>query len=250
MDFIMAANLSLYDLQKGVNGFTGEPIRNDLVGRIPEVYALLESSIPSLARIAFPEEFADAVNEEWLKVIGAVQAEKRETLKPAEKPIDSDIIQNPIENIAQAKEQIIEDARRRILSLDWQHFGAVDLQEVAKLYDAFYPLILRNAGMNFQLNLLHAADLRERFKLDSLFDEYKNQMVDEYWLAMLSGDIQPEEATFIRDWLWMKVPEVIAGYKQFLQKRVVEYFMRNDQSLERAVFRSGRYISKRENRPV
>lgn len=91
MGFIIAANLSLYDLEKGINGFTGEPIRNDLVGRTPEVYALLTSSIPGLARIAFSEEFADAVDVEWLKVIGAVQAERRETLKPAEKPIDSDI---------------------------------------------------------------------------------------------------------------------------------------------------------------
>src|SRR5438105_882062 len=47
MGFIMAANLSLYDLEKGINGFTNEPIRSDLVGRTPDVYGLLRGSIPT-----------------------------------------------------------------------------------------------------------------------------------------------------------------------------------------------------------
>lgn len=72
LGFLMAANLSLYDLQKGVNGFTGEPIRNSLVGRTPEFYTMLTANVPGLARLAFSEAFADEVDQEWQTVLDAM----------------------------------------------------------------------------------------------------------------------------------------------------------------------------------
>ena len=67
---------------------------------------------------------------------------------------------------------------------------------------------------------------------------------------MLSGSIEPDEATFIRDWLWMKRPEAISSIKSLPAKRVLDYFMKNDKSFERATFRIARYMQKRGNLPL
>jgi len=64
MGFVMACELALYDLQKGVDGFSGQPIRSRLVGYPPMIYALLRMMIDQIAEAIFPEDFANAVKEE------------------------------------------------------------------------------------------------------------------------------------------------------------------------------------------
>jgi hypothetical protein len=59
--FILACELAIYDLQKGVDGFTGQPIRSKLVGYPPMIYALLRMNISHIASAIFPDEFATAV---------------------------------------------------------------------------------------------------------------------------------------------------------------------------------------------
>jgi hypothetical protein len=62
MGFKMAAELALYDLEKGVNGFTSEPIRSSLVG-YPMMYRLMSMEIPNIADAVCPPEFAKEVRE-------------------------------------------------------------------------------------------------------------------------------------------------------------------------------------------
>jgi hypothetical protein len=59
-NFVMLAQTSLVDLQKGIDGF-GNQITNKLAGKSPMVYSMLEKSISEIARAVFPEEFADSV---------------------------------------------------------------------------------------------------------------------------------------------------------------------------------------------
>lgn len=59
--FVMACELALYDLQAGVNGFSGKPIQSSLVGYPPPIYALLRIEVPRIAEAIFPAEFAAGV---------------------------------------------------------------------------------------------------------------------------------------------------------------------------------------------
>lgn len=63
MGFVIGCHLLLYDLQKGVDGFTKEPIRSKLIGYPPMIYALLRMEIPTIAEAIFPAEFAAGVKD-------------------------------------------------------------------------------------------------------------------------------------------------------------------------------------------
>lgn len=247
MGFIITASLLIYDLQKGVDGFTGEPMKNSLVGRTSDLYSTLYGNIPGFARVGFSEEFVSAVKTEWEQILE--DSGDKHDPQLSERPVDPDVIQIPIENIDQAKELILNEAKIRVLALDWQYFEITDLHEIDRLSDTIIPLILRNAGMNFQLNLLNVNTPQERSLLDSLPDNRKSQLADNFWLVMLSEKIEPEEAIFIRDWLWMKQIEAIANLKELPNKRVRYHFARQTPALEKAVFRTARYFSKRGNNP-
>ena len=66
--FNMAAELCLYDLQQGVNGFTGQPILSRLVGYPSQIYALLRMRVPDLADATCPEDFAKGVKDFYEQV--------------------------------------------------------------------------------------------------------------------------------------------------------------------------------------
>lgn len=59
--FVNTVRLTLFDLQKGVNGFTNEKIKNDAVGLPDVAYYLLESLTPQVARAVTSEDFAQKV---------------------------------------------------------------------------------------------------------------------------------------------------------------------------------------------
>ncbi|MHB1316520.1 MAG: hypothetical protein ACYCZW_01550 [Minisyncoccota bacterium] len=71
--FIMGCELALYDLEKGVNGFTGKPIQNSIVGYPSMNYSLLRQDIARIAQVVFPPEFAAEVNRHF----EAIQADMR-----------------------------------------------------------------------------------------------------------------------------------------------------------------------------
>jgi hypothetical protein len=74
MGFVMGCELVLYDLEQGVDGFTGKPIQNGLAGYPPMIYGLLRMEIPNIATAVFPEDFANSVKDH----IDAVNAKVRE----------------------------------------------------------------------------------------------------------------------------------------------------------------------------
>jgi len=61
--FLMAAELLIYDLQRGVDGFSKEPIESPLTGMPPTVYDGLRLYLPEIAKAVAPSEFAEAVKE-------------------------------------------------------------------------------------------------------------------------------------------------------------------------------------------
>lgn len=70
LGFNMAAELTLYDLQRGIDGFSGQPIRNSLVGYPPMIYFLLRMRVPDIAKAVCPEDFAMEV-ENFQKEVDA-----------------------------------------------------------------------------------------------------------------------------------------------------------------------------------
>jgi len=72
----MGCELALYDLQTGVNGFTGKPIQSRLVGYPTMIYALLRMEIPRIADAIFPAEFAAGVKTCIEEVNAKMQAER------------------------------------------------------------------------------------------------------------------------------------------------------------------------------
>ncbi len=59
--FVLGCDLALYDLSKGINGYTQEPINNRLVGYPNMIYTLIKARVPEIAKVIFPSEFADEV---------------------------------------------------------------------------------------------------------------------------------------------------------------------------------------------
>jgi len=74
--FVTTAELALYDLQKGVNGSTGQPIRSRLVGYPPVLYAILRTRVPEIAEAVCPEDFAKGVREFYEQVAAASRGQQ------------------------------------------------------------------------------------------------------------------------------------------------------------------------------
>ena len=74
--FVMGCELALYDLQMGMDGFTGKPIQNKLVGYPPIIYDLLRVRIPLIADAIFPVDFATSVKI-YINEINAEMAKKQ-----------------------------------------------------------------------------------------------------------------------------------------------------------------------------
>ena len=61
--FVLGCDLALYDLSKGVDGYTKKPIQNRLVGYPSMIYTLIKMRVPTIAKAIFPEEFANEVTD-------------------------------------------------------------------------------------------------------------------------------------------------------------------------------------------
>nr|MBA4405006.1 hypothetical protein [Nanoarchaeum sp.] len=66
--FNMAVELLFYDLQTGIDGFTGKPMSSHLAGQPFILYAILRSQIPYIARAVCPEDFANGVERVQARV--------------------------------------------------------------------------------------------------------------------------------------------------------------------------------------
>ena len=63
--FVMVAAAALLDLQKGVSGWTGNPVDNYLVNLTSDTYRVIEKAIPKIAEAIFPADFARIVKQDW-----------------------------------------------------------------------------------------------------------------------------------------------------------------------------------------
>jgi len=73
-EFVMACESALYDLQRGLNGFTGKRIQSPLVGYPPTIYARLRMEIPTIADAVLPAEFAASVKSHIEQVNARMEA--------------------------------------------------------------------------------------------------------------------------------------------------------------------------------
>lgn len=203
---VVCSSLSIYDLEQGVDGFTGKPIKNSLVGLGKPEYDELLRHVPHLARVAFPEEFAAEVQDFMVKnsLLPAPEATIAPTLEVGE------IITEPVTNLAQAKEMIVEPAKQRLLALDWAKLGA-NVAEIPRWFDAGYPLTLRNAPYNLPLTVLLESRPSEKVYVDALPPSHKEPLGANFWLVQTEAEIDPETATTMRDHVFLKGVDIITG---------------------------------------
>lgn len=239
--FIMAGILSIADMKSGTNFITSKPTDENLVGRSEKTYIFLQLTIPKLAKSVFPKPFADEVEQKFKDIL---EETKKRAGTPPEPEADSDAIKEEVASIDKAEELIIGDAKKRVIALDWPHIGITDKDKIKEIFDASFPLCLRNSGMNFPLSLLNTRNESEKQMLERIDNTHKRQLRDGSYLAMFTPSISSEEATFIRDWLWMKVPEVIIGLEELPVKRTLERLTASNRSVENAGIRAIVYMKK------
>lgn len=147
-----------------------------------------------------------------------------------------------ISTVAEAENVIVDDARQKVIALDWQHFG-IDLKGVETFFNITWPLILRQSGQNPPFNVLDNKDPHEFAILCSLPYDWKkkSETTGRFWLAIFK-QISSEEATFLRDWLWLKAPEVIAAGCEIDSTAVAEYFFKSNQGYRQSAFRIAGYL--------
>lgn len=80
MGFAMAVELVINDLTKGIDGYTGAPLNNRLVGMPPMIFGLMKRGLYRHLKLVLPEDFANEV----LKFEEEVQAEiKKKAAQPS-----------------------------------------------------------------------------------------------------------------------------------------------------------------------
>lgn len=135
---------------------------------------------------------------------------------------EDELIKKPVRMLREAEDKIIKDAKRRVLQLPWKKYGLSERQ-AGELFDMGYGLILRQAvagiGATLPLNILDSESPSEKEILDRVRSRNKRVLNQQYWLVQLE-EISPQQATFIRDWLWTKAPEFIAMYSQIDYKQM------------------------------
>lgn len=238
LDFVLVSALAIYDLERGKDGYTQAPIKSGAAGLDKLAYLDMTESIPALAAMAFSGTFGADVKEQMqqagmLSLVSESDEQQRFN--------EGEIIDSSVNTIAEARELIINNAQNRVAALNWDHFG-ISPEEASTGFSATFPIILRNASLKPPLTTLIDKPGAEAGLLAEMFDEYKEHIVDKFWLAITS-EITPELATVIRDHLILMSLETIALLNQKDPKEVVDYFRsQDDGTLERAGWRLANYV--------
>lgn len=154
-------------------------------------------------------------------------------------PIDPkwEIIGQPITNIGEAQTLIMDDAKRRVSSFDWSRYG---VQYAEAHFDLLFPLVLNTLPRDFRRITMLDTDKDHEAKLVRLTKEdHKVSLTDgdRFWLVMLDDVISPENATFLRDFLWMQTPAAIAQSLHLSDWEVVQSFRDESPHAREAVVR-------------
>ena len=240
--FIIASRLAIADVERGQNGFTGQPLEGQLIGLDRNEYSEMIVNVPKLAGIAVSDEFAGEVLTAMIKA-GTLKPSTSETETP-----EGEVIQEVITDIDTARKLILDDAKKRVLELDWEHFGVRDI-EVAEAFDILGLLTLKQAPYHLPINSLDDRLDHERDLLMEMPDAQKKQVPGDFWLAITSSPIEPEYATLARDHLLLKTPEALASLltdRRVSAEQAIKYFSSQDDTgtLERAAVRLTTFISE------
>lgn len=68
LGFIMESQLTAYDLNKGVSGWTGKPVPAHLTGYPSLIYTLFTVEVPEIAKAVCPEDFAAKVETAYEEI--------------------------------------------------------------------------------------------------------------------------------------------------------------------------------------
>ena len=127
---------------------------------------------------------------------------------------DTDLVNVRIETAGDALDFVIGDARKQIASLEWERFD-IDPKRAGEIFDISYGVILNGANetnLNLPVKVVNSERIEEAAFLDTLAPHQKRQFFadSKYWLV-LTHTLGPDEATRVRDYLWAKGIDVVAG---------------------------------------
>lgn len=208
--FVTAAYLCAEDLEKEIDGFSRMPFKNDISGLASKDYDEILKKLPEVAGSTVSKEFGEAVAAR----LSQLEEIRARLYGPEESMVGKDltegeIITQDITNIDEAYENIVLDAKARLLDLDWEGEG-VSKEHAAENYDGLYLLALRQSKYHLPLNTLLDHTEHEESLLAATPDSQKMHISDIYWLWMQSAVIPADKATFTRDFLFIMSTELVA----------------------------------------
>ena len=84
---------------------------------------------------------------------------------------------------------------------------------------------------------------QDKLLLTHLEKNKKKKLVDRYWLGLLK-ELSPRKANFIRDYLWITLPEKIAFGSGISEKQAAKYFVTYEDSLKNPAIRVAYYLNE------
>jgi hypothetical protein len=147
-----------------------------------------------------------------------------------------------INNITDAKRLIVDSAKEKILALDWDDFPSVDKSRLTALLE-LYPIILRQSDINPTLNIFRTTDHGEKAILDQLPADHKSPLTEGFCLVMLRPTISKVEAIALRNLIFLKFPELVAGVEKLNIADVILHFSKTNQEYRDAGIRYLDYLA-------
>jgi hypothetical protein len=238
--FVNASILAIADLQRGLSP-AQEPIEGPLVKREKELYDQLHQSVPTLGRIGISADFGREVEDIMVQygIIPAPEAAGHPTPDPTE------IITEPIRDIETARTVIVDDARNRLVGLDWNSLG-VSPEFVHDAFERFYLIALRRCEFVTPINALSEEYMIDRPIIADAPPSRKMDLSDGKWLYMAVEEIPGEYATAMRDHLFIIMVEAVAEWGRMNPEEVVYHFYGQDVDgpFPRAAGRLARFLDE------
>jgi hypothetical protein len=128
-----------------------------------------------------------------------------------ERAQQGEVITEEIRDVDSAYSQIVLDAKNKVKELDWARLGITD--EDIEIGALGYGLALRNAPYHLPLTVLIDRPGHERGLMMNMLPDQKKHLAGDYWLGMLNEAIPAGYATFTRDHLFLKIPEMVIAAK-------------------------------------
>lgn len=224
--FVENAVLAVYDLRRGEDGRAfkeEEKIDSPLVKLKDREYWRLFFVTPNIARIAFGQEFGQAV-ETIMTIRGAYFPEA-----PYFEPEKDEVIESEIDTVEAAYEKIVLDACRRSMEdtedIELTMDQAAEAKKIALTSLAKGPFDLPLSISENNDDIETMKDLQETLQvfaplLAELTGFQVLEIPDGLLLELRNSPIDPQLATFTRDFIFIRIYESIVGSSK-LEKRFI-----------------------------